>query len=182
MNNLYSFGLHIFLLSFLMNLHLDSVAQSADVIEPDIFYVPTPADVVDAMLNLAEVGPDDVVYDLGSGDGRIVIAAARDYNASGVGIEIDPKYIQQSRENAITDGVQDKVTFIQGDLFEVDISEATVVAIYLSEELNLRLRPRLLAMLNPGTRIISHEFTLGNWEPEQNLVVGGHKVYLWIVP
>lgn len=150
--------------------------------EPDIFYVPTPAEVVDTMLKVAGVGEDDVVYDLGSGDGRIVIAAARDYGARGVGIDIDPERIAEARENAEQANVSDRVTFIEGDMFEVDLSEATVVALYLLTELNLRLRPKLLSELDPGDRVVSHAFAMGDWEPEQILDVDGRKVYYWVVP
>ena len=156
--------------------------QGTATTEADIFYVPTPQAVVEAMLDVAKVGQDDIVYDLGSGDGRIVIAAASQYGATGIGIEIDPQYIEQSQQNAIEKNVATKVTFIQGDLFEADFSEATVIALYLSHELNLRLRPRLLSELRPGTRIVSHEFAMGDWEPEQKLNVGGHEVFYWIVP
>ena len=150
--------------------------------EPDIFYVPTPPDVVDAMLEVAGVGPDDVVYDLGSGDGRIVIAAARDYGARGVGIDIDPQRIAEARENAEQAGVSNRVTFMEGDMFEADLSEATVVALYLLTELNLRLRPKLLSELEPGDRVVSHAFGMGDWEPEQLLDIDGRKVYYWRVP
>jgi SAM-dependent methyltransferase len=155
--------------------------SGGDVV-PDIVYVPTPFKVVEAMLEVADIGPTDIVYDLGSGDGRIVIAAARDYGATGIGVEIDPKYIDMARLNATADDVTDKVTFIQADLFEIDFTDATVVALYLSEPLNLRLRPILLEHLKPGTRIVSHEFTLGDWEPKQSLNIDGHRVYYWVVP
>ena len=154
-----------------------SYAQESTTPEPDIFYVPTPSAVVEAMLSVAKVGPDDIVYDLGSGDGRIVIAAASQYGATGIGIEIDPQYIEQAQQNAIEKKVATKVTFIQGDLFESDFSKATVIALYLSHELNLRLRPRLLSELKSGTRIVSHEFDMGDWEPERKLNVGGHEVF-----
>ena len=154
---------------------------SGDV-ELDIFYVPTPYVVVEAMLQVANIGPADVVYDLGSGDGRIVISAARDYGATGIGVEIDPKYIEMARLNAAESNVTDKVTFIQADLFEIEFTDATVIALYLSDELNLRLRPKLLEDLKPGTRIVSHEFALGDWEPEKSLNINGHRVYYWVVP
>ncbi|MDX1480517.1 MAG: class I SAM-dependent methyltransferase [Woeseiaceae bacterium] len=169
---------------WLLLLPLAGVAQEAAVgeIEPDVPYVPTPYRVVEAMLDVADVGPDDVVYDLGSGDGRIVIAAARDRGAKGIGVEIDPQYIQMARLNARADGVNDKVTFVQDDLFEMDFSDATVVALYLSEPLNIRLRPMLFEQLRPGVRIVSHEFGMGDWEPEQTLNIGGHIVHYWVVP
>ena len=160
------------------------VAQQpgSDDVEPDILYVPTPYKVVEAMLEVADIGPTDIVYDLGSGDGRIVIFAARDYGATGIGVEIDPKYIDMARLNAAEHNVTDKVTFIQANLFELDFTDATVVALYLTDELNLRLRPTLLNDLKPGTRIISHEFALGDWEPERSLNINGHRVFYWVVP
>ena len=149
---------------------------------PDIFYVPTPYNVVEAMLEVAKVGPGDIVYDLGSGDGRIVISAAQDYGATGVGVEIDPKYIEMAKLNALEAKVMDKVRFVQDDLFEIDFTDATVVTLYLSDDINLRLRPTLLNDLQPGTRIVSHEFSLGDWEPQKTLDIGGHRVYYWVVP
>jgi SAM-dependent methyltransferase len=150
--------------------------------EPDVGYVPTPHEVVDAMLKVAGVGEDDIVYDLGSGDGRIVIAAARDYGARGVGIDINPRRIREARENAEIEKVTDRVTFIQGDIFVEDISEATVVTLYLLSELNLRLRPRLLNELEPGTRIVSHAFSMGDWRPVKTLLINEKLVYYWVVP
>jgi len=154
---------------------------SGDV-KPDIVYVPTPYKVVEAMLEVADIGPTDILFDLGSGDGRIVIAAARDFGATGIGVEIDPKYVAMARLNAAADNVTDRVTFTQADLFDIDFTDATVVALYLSEALNLRLRETLLEDLSPGTRIISHEFTLGDWEPEKSLNIDGHMVHYWVVP
>ncbi|HEY9737375.1 MAG TPA: methyltransferase domain-containing protein [Trichocoleus sp.] len=149
---------------------------------PDVVYVPTPQPVVDEMLRLAQVQPDDVVYDLGSGDGRIVITAAERYGIEGVGIDIDPERIREANENAARAGVADQVEFRQEDLFETDFSEATVVTLYLLPELNLRLRPKLLTELEPGTRIVSHDFDMGNWEPDQVVEVNGRTVYAWVVP
>lgn len=148
---------------------------------PDVVYVPTPPRVVDAMLKAAEVGPDDVLYDLGSGDGRIPITAAKRWGTRGVGIDIDPERIEEANRNARQAGVTDKVRFIEGDLFEADLSGATVISLYLLPNLNLRLRPTLL-QLEPGTRIVSHAFDMGDWEPEQTLDVDGATVYLWTVP
>ena len=171
-------------LTVLLVLPFATVAQESieAEVEPDVPYVPTPYRLVEAMLDVADVGPDDVVYDLGSGDGRIVIAAARDRGATGIGVEIDPQYIRMARLNAAADGVDDQVTFVQADLFEMDFSDATVVALYLSEPLNIRLRPILLEQLKPGVRIVSHEFGMGDWEPEQTLNIGGHIVHYWVVP
>jgi tRNA A58 N-methylase Trm61 len=150
--------------------------------EPDVIFVGTPPDVVDAMLNGAKVQNTDIVYDLGSGDGRIVIAAALKYGARGVGIEIDPERIKEAEENARKAGVSDKVRFIKADLFEADIREATVVTLYLLENLNIRLRPKLLRELKPGTRIVSHRFRMGDWQPEKSMNVGERAVYFWTVP
>ena len=149
---------------------------------PDVPYVPTPYKVAKAMLDVANVTDDDIVYDLGSGDGRIVIAAARDYGASGIGVEIDQKLVEMARLNALADKVDDKVEFVQTDLFRMDLSDATVVALYLSEPINRRLRPILLEQLKPGTRIVSHEFSMGDWEPEETLYVDGHWIHYWVVP
>jgi SAM-dependent methyltransferase len=148
---------------------------------PDVMYVPTPDAVVKEMLSLADVKPGDVVYDLGCGDGRIVIEAAKRGAAKAVGVDIDPERIQEARENARAAGVQDRVTFIEGDLFEVDFADANVVTLYLLPELNLRLRPKLLA-LKPGTRIVSHAFDMGDWAPERTEHVEGKTVYAWTVP
>jgi ubiquinone/menaquinone biosynthesis C-methylase UbiE len=150
--------------------------------EPDVGYVPTPHEVVDAMLMVANVGEDDIVYDLGSGDGRIVIAAARDYGARGVGIDVDSRRIRESRENAEINNVADRVSFIQGDIFVEDISEATVVTMYLLREINAQLQPKLLNELKPGTRIVSHAYSIGDWEPEKTLLIDDRLVYYWVVP
>lgn len=150
--------------------------------KPDVHYVHTPFEIVDAMLVVAEVGEDDVVYDLGSGDGRIVIAAARDYGARGVGIDIDPGRVRLARLNAGWNEVADRVTFLLGDMFEADISEATVVTLYLLEELNVRLRPKLLEELRPGTRIVSYNFPMGEWKPEKVLPLQDATIYYWTVP
>ena len=148
----------------------------------DVPYVPTPQRVVDRMLELAEVSEDDVVYDLGSGDGRIVITAARDYGARGVGIEIDSALVREARANADSAGVADRVEFRQGDLFEADLSEATAVTLYLLPSVNLKLRPKLLRELAPGTPIVSHDFDMDDWEPEQTVQEGSSTIYFWRVP
>jgi SAM-dependent methyltransferase len=168
----------------LISVPLTGVTQesNAPTREPDIFYVPTPPEVVDAMLKVAKVGPNDIVYDLGSGDGRIPIAAARDYGARGVGIDIDPVRIKEANENARNNKVTDKVKFLQADLFEYDFSEATVVTLYLLTDLNIKLRPKLMRDLKPGTRVVSHAFGMGDWEPLQTLDVNGYKVYYWEIP
>jgi len=149
---------------------------------PDVVYVPTPTAVVNEMLRLADVKANDVVYDLGSGDGRIVIAAAQQRGARGTGIDIDPQRVQKANENAQKAGVSDRVQFRQQDLFQANFSEATVVTLYLLPELNVKLRPKLLRELKPGTRIVSHAFDMGDWKPEQVVEVDGKTVYYWVVP
>ena len=149
--------------------------------KPDVIFVPTPDSVIKAMLELAKVDENSVVYDLGCGDGRIVIAAARDFGARAVGVDIDPQRIKEANENAAKAGVTDRVTFIVGDMFTADIKEATAVTLYLLSALNQKLRPKLQAELRPGTPIVSHAFAMGDWKPEQTLNVGGRTVYLWHV-
>jgi SAM-dependent methyltransferase len=154
--------------------------------KPDVHYVPTPEEVVEEMLRLANVGKDDVVYDLGCGDGRIVITAAKKYGARGVGVDIDPQRIKESNENARLAGVTDRVKFLQQDLFEMDFREATVVTLYLLQRLNVQLRPKLLRELKPGTRIVSHAFDMGDWVPDKVVTVPGgddeRTIYYWVVP
>ena len=149
---------------------------------PDVIFVATPPAVVDAMLKVANVTSSDVVYDLGSGDGRIVITAAQKYGARGVGIDIDPERIVEANENARKAAVTDKVKFLQADFFQTDISQATVVTLYLVPSLNLKLQPKLMRELKPGTRIVSHAFGIGDWKPEQELTVDGVHVYFWTIP
>lgn len=149
---------------------------------PDIFFVPTPHAVADAMLRLARVTADDVVYDLGSGDGRIVIIAAQKYGARGVGVELDARLVELARQNAKEGGIADRVRFIQGDLFEADISEATVVTLYLSRSINMELELKLRKALRPGARIVSHQFPIGRWVPNEAVRVDGEDVFLWTVP
>jgi SAM-dependent methyltransferase len=150
---------------------------------PDIQFVPTRQATVDAMLRLARVGPDDVVYDLGSGDGRIVIIAAQKYGARGVGIELVPRLVEMSRQLSREGAVEGRVTFIEGDLFTADISEATVVTLYLSPSINRRLLPKLTSELRPGARIVSRQFRMGSWVPEVTLRADdGTDLFLWIVP
>ena len=149
---------------------------------PDVIFVPTPQLVVDAMLKLANVTARDVVYDLGSGDGRIPITAAKTYGARGVGIDIDPQRIREADDNARASGVTDKVKFLNQDLFTTNISEATVVTMYLLPSLNVKLLPKLNAELKPGTRVVSHAFDIDGYPPQQTLNVSGRTVYLWTVP
>jgi len=150
--------------------------------QPDIFFVGTPQPIVDAMLTLAHVSRDDVVYDLGSGDGRIVILAAQQYGARGVGIEIEPRLVALSRQVARDASVEDRVRFIEGDLFTADISPATVVTMWLSPSIDAQLEPKLRRELRPGTRIVSHQFRIGDWPPDERILVRGEEVFLWRVP
>jgi len=149
---------------------------------PDVIFVPTPQEVVDEMLRLANVKKGDVLYDLGSGDGRIPITAARKFGVRGVGIDIDPQRIAEANENAKRSGVTDLVKFRQEDLFKADFREATVVTLYLLPDLNEKLRPRLWAELKPGTRIVSHQFEMGNWKPEKTVELNGRTIYFWTIP
>ena len=168
---------------------------------PEVPYVPTPEEVVAEMLRMANVTQDDVLYDLGCGDGRIVITAAKELGCRGVGIDIDMTRIQESRVNASNAGVTDKVEFLHMDLFEADISQASVVTLYLLSRVNLRLRPKLIRELKPGTRVVSHDFSMGDWEPEKSIVIEDkvdyvpfhdtrfvddywdkHTVYFWVIP
>ncbi len=155
--------------------------QRASARTPDVVYVPTPENVVAAMLDAARVGKDDVVYDLGCGDGRIVVAAAKRGARKAVGVDIDPERVREARANVERAGVADRARIVEGDLFQTDLGDATVVTLYLLPDLNLRLRPKLLA-LKPGTRIVSHSFDMGEWKPDRELHVDGKMVYLWIVP
>jgi len=158
-----------------------ALAQRAAAPSPDIHYVPTSNGVAEAMLKLANTTAADVVYDLGSGDGRIVIAAAKKFGARGVGIEIDPELIKQAEKNAVKAGVSDKVSFRQEDLFKTDLSDATVVTLYLSTSINMRLRGILERQLKPGARIVSHRFTMGDWKPEAQQRLEGTTIYLWTI-
>ena len=159
-------------------LAFDSRAQRS----PDVIFVPTAFDVVIQMLKLAQVTSKDMVYDLGCGDGRFVVTAARQFGARGVGIDIDPERIKEARQLAARTGADDRVRFIESDLFDADISEATVVTLYLLTSLNLKLRPKLMNELKPGTRIVSHAFDMGDWKPERTEFVGSSSIYLWRIP
>lgn len=151
-------------------------------VEKEAPYITTPQWVVERMLAMANVGEDDVVYDLGSGDGRFVITAARQFDARGVGIEINPRLLRQARINARLAGVEDQVTFRQGDLYKADLREATVVTVYLDKKLNVHLRPRLLRQLDPGDRVVSHNYGMGAWSPDRVERIGDRKLFLWTVP
>jgi SAM-dependent methyltransferase len=149
---------------------------------PDVPYEPSSPRVVAQMLRMAGVTSRDIVYDLGSGDGRIPIAAARDFGARAVGIEIDPGLVARARENAQRAGVARRVTFRNEDLFEADFSEATVVTLFLWPEINIKLRPKLLASLKPGTRIVSHWHDMDEWQPERTIRINNIPIYLWRIP
>jgi SAM-dependent methyltransferase len=157
---------------------------------PDVPYVPTTEEAVQAMLQLADVKPVDVVYDLGCGDGRIVIAAAKNFGARGVGIDIDPTRIQEANRNAQKAGVENLVRFEEGDLFKADIHEASVVTLFLLSSINLKLRPKLRSDLKPGARIVSNTFNMGDWKPDKQVNLGdstdtfsfSHRIYLWHIP
>ena len=149
----------------------------------DIHFVPTPHEVVKRMLEIAKVGPNDIHYDLGSGDGRIVIAAVGDFKAKkGVGIDLDPQRIKEATENKAKAKLGDNVTFLNQNIFETDLKEASVVSMYLLTPINIRMRPKLLAELKPGSRVVTHAFNMGEWKEEHNESVNGYQVYLFIVP
>ena len=148
----------------------------------DVPFVPTPDDIVDHMLGVANVTADDFVIDLGSGDGRILIAAARDRGARGFGVDLDPQRVNEARNNAEAAGVSDMVEFKQQDLFDTDFSHADVLTMYLLPRFNLQLRPRILDELRPGTRVVSHDFDMAEWAPDRDDTLGYKRVFLWIVP
>jgi SAM-dependent methyltransferase len=149
----------------------------------DVWYVPTPHEIVDRMLDVARVRPGDVVYDLGCGDGRMVIAAAKKFGTRGVGVDLDPRRIREARANAKAAGVEDLVRFEVADMFKTDISEATVVMLYLLPELNRRLKPKLFAELKAGSRVVSHDFDMGrDWPPDEYVKLGTSGIYLWVIP
>lgn len=149
----------------------------------DVWYVPTPHEVVERMLDEAKVRPTDVVYDLGCGDGRMVIAAAKRYGARGVGVDLDPARVREARANAKAAGVEEIVTFHVADMFETDIREADVVLLYLLPQLNRRLMPKLFAELKPGARVVSHDFDMGkDWPPDRSIKLGSDGIYVWVMP
>lgn len=157
-------------------------AEATHLRKPDVRYEPTPQSVVHKMLRLAQVGPGDIVYDLGSGEGRIPITAATHYGARGVGIDIDPKRIAESRANALDAGVNHRVTFRHGDLLLADFREATVVTLFLSPELNRKVKPLLFAQLRPGSRVVSYYHDMPGWQPQQKIRKRDGNIYLWIIP
>lgn len=145
-------------------------------------FVPTPYEVVEGMLKLADVGEDDIVYDLGCGDGRIVVTAAAKYGAHGLGVDNDPQRVKESMDNVESNGVKDKVEIRQENLFKTDLSKATVVTLYLLSDINVKLRPKLFDELRPGTRIVSNSFDMDEWEPDQINLVNGRTLYFWKIP
>ncbi|HMR20267.1 MAG TPA: class I SAM-dependent methyltransferase [Sphingobacterium sp.] len=173
MNHLKKIFVTIFVLT-----GLQAFAQQKDL---DVPYVPTQQAVVDAMLDLAGLKKGDRHYDLGCGDGRIVISAAK-RGAVATGIDLDPQRIKEANENAKNAGIADKVTFIQGDLFDFDFSKADVLTLYLLPSVNLKLRPKILKELKPGTKVVSHAFDMGDWKPEKEIEVNGSTIFLWTVP
>jgi len=148
----------------------------------DVPYVPTPQEVVQKMLEIAMVKPADTVYDLGCGDGRIVITAAKEFGAHAVGIDIDPNRIREANENAKKAGVVEKVRFIEKNLFEADFKPASVVTLYLLTSVNMKLRPKLLTDLKPGTRVVSHNFDMGDWKPDKTVEFQGRRLFQWTIP
>jgi SAM-dependent methyltransferase len=168
--------------SLLLAIPAAAAQQKRRLRAPDIHYEPSSPEITAAMLQLGGVGPKDILYDLGCGDGRVVITAANKFGTRGVGIDIDPKRIEESESNAKKAGVTHLVQFRNEDLFESDISEATVVTLYLWPSVNLKLRPKLLSDLKPGTRVVSHSHDMGDWPPEKEVKVEGHRIYLWTIP
>ncbi|MEI9478365.1 MAG: class I SAM-dependent methyltransferase [Deltaproteobacteria bacterium] len=159
------------------------ISEGQEKIKLDVPYEPSSEEVVGAMLEIAQVGEKDFVFDLGCGDGRIVIAAAQKKGARGVGVDLDPERIKESLENARKANVPDRVQFFQQDLFQTDIGKATVVMLYLWPEVNLKLRPKLFRELKPGTRVVSHSHDMGNWEADQTMTASeGHRVRVWVIP
>jgi precorrin-6B methylase 2 len=160
-----------------------TVGAQAPARPPDVVYIPTAPDIVAAMLDLAGVTKGDVLYDLGAGDGRIVITAVREYGAArGVGVEVSPALVAEANANARQAGVSDRVTFIQGDVLNADVREATVVTLFMSPAINLKLRPRLLAQMAPGSRVVSHAFDMGDWKPAKQQTLRWRPLYLWLIP
>jgi len=159
-----------------------AATQEAPTRRPDVIFVPTPEEVVEAMLQVANVTKNDVIYDLGCGDGRIPVTAAKKYGARGVCVDIDPQRIKEANENVAKNNVGSQVKVVQGDLFEQDLSPASVVTLYLLPSLNVKLLPKLKKELKPGTRIVSHAFDMGEWKPEKEMDVNGRKVYFWTIP
>jgi ribosomal protein L11 methylase PrmA len=175
-------GMTLLTIALISPVHAQQAAQAPPLRTPDVIFVPTPPDVVEAMLKVAEVSSSDVVYDLGCGDGIIVTTAAQKFGATAVGIDIDPQRVKEANERVQKANVTDKVKILNQDLFTTDISQVTVVTLYLLPSLNQKLMPKLKSELKPGTRIVSHAFDMGDWKPEKELDVNGRKVYYWTIP
>ncbi|MBY0226077.1 MAG: class I SAM-dependent methyltransferase [Hyphomicrobium sp.] len=167
---------------FAATAHAESATSASSSPKLDVPYVPTPQPVVDKMLDMAGVTKNDVVIDLGSGDGRIPVTAAKQYGAKAIGVDINPERIREAQQNARAAGVEDKVEFKQQDLFKTDLGEATVLTMYLLAGVNMKLRPRILTELEPGTRVVSHSFDMGDWKPERTETVDGRTIHFWTVP
>lgn len=161
---------------------MGSMQLNAQHIVLDVPYVPTPQNVVDGMLELADVKKGEVVYDLGCGDGRIVITAAKKFGATGIGVDLNPERIKEANANAVEANVEDKVKFYEGNLFDFDFSKSDVLTLYLLPDVNLTLKPKIQEEMKPGSRVVSHAFSMGDWEPDQEITVDGRTVYLWIIP
>ncbi|MBI4893447.1 MAG: class I SAM-dependent methyltransferase [Acidobacteria bacterium] len=162
-------------------LALPAAAQYDESLGGDVPYVPTPPAVVEGMLKLGRIQSSDFVIDLGCGDGRIVVMAAQKFGARGIGFDLNPTRIEEANENAKKASVTDQVKFIEKNLFEADVSQATLVTLYLLPDVNLRLRPRLLSQLKTGARIVSHSFDMGDWKPDAKTEINGKTLYLWEV-
>jgi ubiquinone/menaquinone biosynthesis C-methylase UbiE len=170
------------LLALLFAVPAPAQQEAAASRAPDVIYVPTPQEVVDRMLEVAGVKKGDVLYDLGSGDGRIPVTAAKKFGIRAVGIDIDPERIKEANANAKKNGVESLVKFRNEDLFRANFREATVVTLYLLPDLNVKLRPKIWRELKPGTRIVSHQFDMGDWKPEKTIDLNGRTIYFWTVP
>jgi len=164
------------------HLHAQDTTATAEPVKKDVPYVPTPQPVVDRMLEMAGVKKGDVVYDLGCGDGRIIVTAAKKHGATGIGVDIDPERIKESNDNAKAAGVTDKVKFIKQDLFTMEFKDANVLAMYLLPDVNLKLRPKILDDMKPGSRIVSHSFDMDDWKPDEEDTVDDSTIYFWTVP
>ena len=169
-------------LILMITLFISSGVALGQRVDLDVPYVPTRQTVVNAMLKLANVQQSDVLFDLGCGDGRIVVTAAKNFGTKGTGVDLDPVRIKEAKENAKAAEVTELVNFMEGDLFDIDFSKATVLTLYLLPSVNLKLRPKILKEMKPGSRIVSHDFDMGDWKPDQELQVDGSTIYLWTVP
>ena len=167
---------------FISFLVLGGMQLNAQQLVLDVPYVPTHQEVVDGMLELADVKKGEVVYDLGCGDGRIVITAAKKFGETGIGVDLNPESINEANANADEAKITDKVTFHERDLFNFDFSKADVLTLYLLPDVNLKLKPKILAEMKPGSRVVSHAFNMGDWEPDKSITIDGRNVYLWVIP